>query len=60
REVYLIDFDKCFFKKLKESDKKEMISRLLRSFEKEVRININHKKIYFDSNDFKYLEERAF
>ncbi len=57
-KVCVIDFDKCFLVQLTNSKKEEMISRLLRSFRKEVERN-SDKKVNFNESDFELLKQEA-
>ena len=56
--VSVIDFDKCFFVPLTSSQKQDMISRLLRSFRKEIERN-SEKKVNFNESDFELLKQEA-
>lgn len=56
-DVYVIDFDKCKIIDLGRQDKEAMLARLLRSFNKEVRITAN--AAYFKESDFALLKEAA-
>lgn len=58
RKVCVIDFDKCFLVPLTDSNKEEMISRLLRSFRKEVE-RYSDKKVNFNESDFELLKQEA-
>ncbi|SFJ78599.1 3-deoxy-D-manno-octulosonic acid kinase [Succinivibrio dextrinosolvens] len=57
-KVCVIDFDKCFLVPLTNSKKEEMISRLLRSFRKEVE-RYSDKKVNFNESDFELLKQEA-
>ena len=56
-DVYVIDFDKCKLTDLNRQDKDAMLARLLRSFNKEVRITDN--AAHFKESDFALLKEAA-
>lgn len=56
-KVYLIDFDKCKLTSLSAADKEAMLSRLLRSFNKEVATA--SYKVFFKAEDFAILKQAA-
>ncbi|SRR5574344_2946396 len=56
--VYVIDFDKCFNTKLNTDLKLSMLSRLLRSFNKEVNKS-DKNAVYFNESDFEFLKQEA-
>lgn len=55
-EVFLIDFDKCRQTLLRQAHKDAMLSRLERSFNKEMRLN---PQLHFKASDFALIKEHA-